>query len=51
VALAVLPDGVRAVAVRGEPQELRRVVLARVPGPLDSRAAAVADALVSAARA
>jgi DNA-binding transcriptional LysR family regulator len=50
VALGVLPDGVRAVAVRGEPQELRRVVLARVPGPLHSRAAAVADALVSAAR-
>jgi DNA-binding transcriptional LysR family regulator len=43
------PDGVRAVAVRGEPQELRRLVLARVPGPLDARAAAVADALVSAA--
>jgi molybdate transport repressor ModE-like protein len=49
VALGVLPDGVRAVAVRGEPQELRRLVLARVPGPLDGRAAAVADALVSAA--
>jgi DNA-binding transcriptional LysR family regulator len=50
VALGVLPDGVRAVAVRGEPQELRRLVLARVPGPLDGRRAAVADALVSAAR-
>jgi DNA-binding transcriptional LysR family regulator len=49
VALGVLPNGVRAVAVRGEPQELRRLVLARVPGPLDSRAAVVADALVSAA--
>jgi len=49
VALGVLPDGVRAVAVRGEPQEVRRLVLARVPGPLDGRAAAVADALVSAA--
>jgi molybdate transport repressor ModE-like protein len=49
VALGVLPDGVRAVAVRGEPQELRRLVLARMPGPLDGRAAAVADALVSAA--
>ena len=36
VALDVLPDGVRAVAVRGEPQELRRLVLARVPGPLDA---------------
>jgi DNA-binding transcriptional LysR family regulator len=51
VALGVLPDDVRAVAVRGEPQELRRLVLARVPGPLDGRAAAVADALVRAARA
>jgi DNA-binding transcriptional LysR family regulator len=49
VALDVLPEGVRAVAVRGEPQELRRLVLARVPGPLDSRAAAVADALLVAA--
>jgi molybdate transport repressor ModE-like protein len=49
VALGVLPHGVRAVAVRGEPQELRRLVLARVPGPLDARAAAVGDALVSAA--
>jgi molybdate transport repressor ModE-like protein len=49
VAVDVLPDGVRAVAVRGEPQELRRLVLARVPGPLDGRAAAVADALVGAA--
>jgi molybdate transport repressor ModE-like protein len=49
VAVGVLPDGVRAVAVRGEPQELRRLVLARMPGPLDGRAAAVADALVSAA--
>ena len=51
VALDVLPDGVRAVAVRGEPQELRRLVLARVPGPLDGRVAAVADALAGAARA
>jgi molybdate transport repressor ModE-like protein len=51
VALDVLPDGVRAIAVRGEPQELRRLVLARVPGPLDGRTAAVADALARAARA
>jgi molybdate transport repressor ModE-like protein len=49
VAIAALPDGVRPVAVRGEPQELRRLVLARVPGPLDGRVAAVADSLVSAA--
>jgi DNA-binding transcriptional LysR family regulator len=51
VAVGVLPDGVRAVAVRGEPQELRRLVLARLPGSLDSSAATVADALVRAARA
>ena len=51
VALDVLPDGVHAVAVRGEPQELRRLVLARLPGSLDAGAAAVADALVDAARA
>jgi molybdate transport repressor ModE-like protein len=51
VALDVLPEGVQAVAVRGEPQELRRLVIARVPGPLDGRAAAVADALVRTARA
>ena len=51
VALGALPDGVRVVAVRGEPQEVRRLVLARVPGPLDGRGAAVADALVSAATA
>ncbi len=49
VGLGALPDGVRAVAVRGEPQELRRVVLARLPGRLDGRAAAVADALIGAA--
>lgn len=49
VALDVLPNGVRAVAVRGEPQETRRVVLARLPGALDGAAAAVADALLSAA--
>jgi DNA-binding transcriptional LysR family regulator len=45
VALGVLPEGVHAVAVRGEPQEARRLVLARLPGPLSGAAAAVADAL------
>ena len=49
-ALDVLPDGVRAVAVRGEPQETRRVVLARLPGRLDGATAAVADALIAHAR-
>ena len=45
VALDVLPDGVHAVAVRGEPQEARRLVLARLPGPLSGAVVAVADAL------
>ena len=48
VALGVLPDGVRVVAVRGEPQETRRIVLAHRPGPLDGPAARVADALIAA---
>jgi DNA-binding transcriptional LysR family regulator len=51
VILDVLPDGVRAVAVRGEPQETRRIVLARRPGPLDGTTARVADALIAAAAA
>jgi DNA-binding transcriptional LysR family regulator len=47
----VLGDGVAIVAVRGEPRETRRVVLARRPGPLEGAAARVADALIGAARA
>jgi molybdate transport repressor ModE-like protein len=50
VALGVLPDGVRAVAVRGEPQEARRLVLARLPGPMHGGVATVAEVLVAAAR-
>jgi DNA-binding transcriptional LysR family regulator len=46
--LEVLPDGVKAIRVRGEPQETRRIVLARRPGPLDGAAARVADALIAA---
>jgi DNA-binding transcriptional LysR family regulator len=49
ITLDVLPDGVKAVAVRGEPQETRRIVLARRPGPLDGPAARVTDALIAAA--
>ena len=49
VTVGVLPDGVKTVAVRGEPQEARRIVLARLPGPLSGAAAQVADALSSAA--
>jgi DNA-binding transcriptional LysR family regulator len=51
VALTALPAGVSVVAVRGEPQETRRVLLARRPGPLDGATARVADALLAAARA
>ena len=47
VTLDVLPDGVTPVAVRGEPQETRRIVLARLPGPLEGPAATV-DALIAA---
>jgi DNA-binding transcriptional LysR family regulator len=46
----VLPAGVHAVAVRGEPPETRRIVLARRPVRLDAATAAVADALTGAAR-
>jgi DNA-binding transcriptional LysR family regulator len=46
----VLPDGVRVLTVRGEPQETRRIVLARLPGPLEGAAVRVADALITAAR-
>jgi DNA-binding transcriptional LysR family regulator len=46
----VLGDGVAIVAVRGEPRETRRVVLARRPDSLDAAAAGVADALIAAAR-
>lgn len=49
ITLDVLPDGVKVVAVRGEPQETRRVVVARRPGPLGGLAARVADALIAAA--
>jgi DNA-binding transcriptional LysR family regulator len=47
----VVGDGVAIVAVRGEPRETRRVVLARRPGPLNDATPRVADALIAAARA
>jgi molybdate transport repressor ModE-like protein len=49
VALPALPPGIRVLAVRGEPEETRRLVLARRPGPLAPGVAAVSDALVAAA--
>jgi DNA-binding transcriptional LysR family regulator len=50
VSLSAVPAGVRVLAVRGEPRELRRLVLARLPGPLDGPTARVIDALAAAAR-
>jgi DNA-binding transcriptional LysR family regulator len=50
VMLDALPKGIKVVAVRGEPQEVRRIELARRPGPLDGPTARVADALITAAR-
>jgi DNA-binding transcriptional LysR family regulator len=49
VLLDVLPDGIRAVAVRGEPRETRRVVVARLPGPLEGPALQVTNALAATA--
>jgi DNA-binding transcriptional LysR family regulator len=48
VTFDVLPDGVRVVAVRGEPREIRRIVIARRPGPLHPAAVQVVDALTAA---
>ncbi|MEV0285306.1 LysR family transcriptional regulator [Kribbella sp. NPDC050820] len=39
------PPGVRVLTVRGGPQELRRTVLARIPGRQSAAAALLADAL------
>jgi DNA-binding transcriptional LysR family regulator len=50
VALGAVPAGVKVLAVRGEPRELRRLVLARLPGPLDGPTARVIEALAAAAR-
>jgi DNA-binding transcriptional LysR family regulator len=44
-----VPPGVRVLAVRGGPQEQRRIVLARLPHPLPEPAARLADALRAAA--
>jgi DNA-binding transcriptional LysR family regulator len=45
VALDLLPNDVRVVAVRGEPPEIRRLVLGHRPGPPTNATALVADAL------
>ena len=49
IAAAAVPRDVRLLTVRGEPQELRRAVLARLPGPSTPEQDAVADALRRAA--
>jgi DNA-binding transcriptional LysR family regulator len=46
----VVGESVAIVAVRGEPRETRRVVMARRAGPLDVAAGRVGDALIAAAR-
>ena len=45
----LLPEGIRVLAVRGEPRETRRIAVARRPEPLDGPAARVLDALVTTA--
>jgi DNA-binding transcriptional LysR family regulator len=50
IMLGALPKGIAVLAVRGEPQEMRRVVLARRAGPLDGAAARVVDALTDTAQ-
>ncbi len=49
ISLGALPDGIQVVAVRGGPREIRRVVLARRPGPIDAPTAQVVEALVAVA--
>lgn len=44
-----VPPGVRLLSVRGGPQELRRLVLARLPHPLSDPAARLAESLRTAA--
>jgi DNA-binding transcriptional LysR family regulator len=50
IMLDALPEAVKVLSVRGEPQETRRVVLARRPGPLEGPPTRVVDALIAAAR-
>ncbi|TCC64185.1 LysR family transcriptional regulator [Kribbella pittospori] len=42
---SAIPPGVRVLTVRGGPEELRRTILARLPGRLSGPAALLADAL------
>ncbi|GAA0962520.1 LysR family transcriptional regulator [Kribbella koreensis] len=47
---AVAPPGVRILTVEGGPQELRRILLAHLPGPLPDHVTAAANALRAASR-
>jgi DNA-binding transcriptional LysR family regulator len=47
--IEAVPVGVKVLTVRGGPQERRRIVLARLPGPLPDPAARLADALATTA--
>ena len=46
---AIVPPGVRILAVRGGSHEQRRIILARLPHPLTEPAGRLADALRAAA--
>jgi DNA-binding transcriptional LysR family regulator len=46
----VAPPGVRVIGVHGGPQELRRLILAHLPGRLSEPVTAVANALRAAVR-
>jgi DNA-binding transcriptional LysR family regulator len=48
ITLDLLPEQVKVLAVRGEPQETRRIVLARPAGPLEGPEAIVVRALIEA---
>lgn len=48
---SAVPPGVRVVPVRGGPDEVRRMLLARVPGRLSEAAGRLADALAAVSRA
>ncbi|MBV9466339.1 MAG: LysR family transcriptional regulator [Solirubrobacterales bacterium] len=50
IMIGALPDSIKPIAVRGEPQETRRVVLAHLPDGLTPATARVAQALILAAR-
>ncbi|HEX7308210.1 LysR family transcriptional regulator [Lentzea sp.] len=46
----VLPDGVSTLRVQGAPPEVRRVLVARLPGPVSPAVAAVTEAIAATVR-